>query len=873
MDLNFSATSVSRARWSSAYASDPTVWEQLFETKWSVVSNILERKLSDPEHKVVYDELMSLLENMTNMCTLLMLEANSQPEPIIGPILDKFFTEQILERVLDWSIQLTDSLKSICQLAIIRIFEMIVSDSHSQNHCLLVHKPILNPLFRLCEWFQRADIYWRVSKSENKKTSEAEKMFVLLLNQICTKLVEDRTLLHFFFHSNQFVVFTELIPFLYSAGDTGQLARDAVLLILSVSAEDKSIAEYVTERTSFCQVLTTGLSACFSQLPRIILGDGGERLVEDEYRDFLADYHSALLFCNAIAQTAHSEVVGNIASFFYTGFLTNVIKPAFLQNDREYIGASMVYLQMCLETIVEPVLVRSIVQMILTERDDNGTLFYEIVISYVKGGDKTSVTSLSLIDSFLKLACEDVMLALVFRPLLTNHSATKKQLSVVYKASRGGELSQTYLNCIPICMLEYREAASHALLSSYMYSTRIRMDARSEQCRSWKWKYDGVVAGSFVLPAESDDDATFNVSFSRMSSSRSSTSMTPYVSNRYSNGSHLSHVFNINKVCPLGQPQEQNADLSLSELDDDLEEDKDFILPSIDMEDVSEEMTASKVMTQSTIDYMHISGLDGSESDDALPIRIEDSERSETDSEAPKSNFVLSGWRDVKDMDFINQKYDSLKLGEEKKEDIEEEESENETKGKEIKSRIVTDGFSIYNFPERSKLLQTILEGVETLCENELPFNTELFSLIADLATYPQPLLAYYLFDPKEDSSEKHLLTILQGVQTRIDVMAEGIESFEIWIERGFETLKARACRIKQQSTASSPRTSDDHDPTLFYGRSTMAPPGRKPLLREPSRQETLDDQTARRTALAAILLAHLCQMLASIVLQQSLII
>lgn len=288
---------------------------------------------------------MSLLENMTNMCTLLMLEANSQPEPIIGPILDKFFTEQILERVLDWAIQLTDSLKSICQLAIIRIFEMIVSDSHSQNHCLLVHKPILNPLFRLCEWFQRADVYWRVSKSENKKTSESEKQFVILLNQICTKLVEDRTLLHFFFHSDQFIVFTELIPFLYSSVDTGQLARDAVLLILSVSAEDKSIAEYVTERTSFCQVLTTGLSACFSQLPRKILGDGGERLVEDSYREFLADYHSALLFCNAIADAAHPEVVENIASFFYTGFLTNVIKPAFLQNDREYIGASMVYLQ------------------------------------------------------------------------------------------------------------------------------------------------------------------------------------------------------------------------------------------------------------------------------------------------------------------------------------------------------------------------------------------------------------------------------------------------------------------------------------------------------------------------------------------------
>ncbi|CAO4369036.1 unnamed protein product [Caenorhabditis nigoni] len=877
-------TAVSRARWSSAYASDPTEWERLFEGKWNVVSNILERKLNDPEHKVVYDELMSLLENMTNMCTLLMLEANSQPEPIIGPILDKFFTEQILERVLDWSIQLTDSLKSICQLAIIRIFEMIVSDSHSQNHCLLVHKPILNPLFRLCEWFQRADIYWRVSKSENKKTSEAEKMFVLLLNQICTKLVEDRTLLHFFFHSNQFVVFTELIPFLYSAGDTGQLARDAVLLILSVSAEDKSIAEYVTERTSFCQVLTTGLSACFSQLPRRILGDGGERLVEDEYRDFLADYHSALLFCNAIAQTAHSEVVGNIAEFFYTGFLTNVIKPAFLQNDREYIGASMVYLQMCIETIVEPLLVKSIVQMILTERDDNGTIFFEIVISYVKGGDKTSVTALSLIDSFIKLACEDVMLALVFRPLLTNHSATKKQLSVVYKASRGGHLSQAYLNCIPVCMLDYREAASHALLSSYMFSTRIRMDARAEQCRRWKWKYDGVVAGSFVLPAESDDDATCHVSFSRMSSSRSSVSMAPY---RYTNGTHPS--FNINKVCALGKPREED----FSEVEDDLlEEDNDFILPNIDMEDVGEEMTASKVMTQSTIDYMHISGLDGSESDDALPIRVEDSE---TDTEAPKSSFVLSGWREVNDMetfkqllskqevkgerlpaenimDFINEKYDALKLGEDEKEGKEEEKNPEENLLEEPRKRVVTDGFSIYAFPERSKLLQTILEGVETLCENELPFNTELFCLIADLATYPQPILAYYLFDPKQDSSEKHLLTILQSVQTRIDVMAEGIESFDTWIEKGLEALEARACRIRQQSRP-SPRSADEHDSTLFYGRSTIPPPGRKPLLREPSHQETLDDQTARRTALAAILLSHLCQMLASIVLQQSLII
>uniref|UniRef100_A0A8R1EMR7 Uncharacterized protein n=1 Tax=Caenorhabditis japonica TaxID=281687 RepID=A0A8R1EMR7_CAEJA len=66
------------------------------------------------------------------------------------------------------------------------------------------------------------------------------------------------------------------------------------------------------------------------------------------------------------------------------------------------------------------------------------------------------------------------------------------------------------------------------------------MTARAVQCRGWQWRYDGVVAGSFVLPAESDDDATCHVSISRKSSAgQSSVSMAPYTMNRYADGSHL----------------------------------------------------------------------------------------------------------------------------------------------------------------------------------------------------------------------------------------------------------------------------------------------------------------------------------------------
>ncbi|VDK54004.1 unnamed protein product, partial [Cylicostephanus goldi] len=202
--------------WSVAYASDPTEWERKFDECWDDAEKILDKKECSPEHDITYNEMTQLIAQLTRMCQLLMMEVNAQPEPAIGPILDRYFTQQIVERVLDWAIQVPDFLKPTCQLALIRIYELIISESHTQNHCLLVHKPILNPLLRLFEWCQRAD---GLRPHKLGHPSATEKHFVVLLNQICTKLAEDRTLLHFFFSctdgADQFIVFSLLIPFLY----------------------------------------------------------------------------------------------------------------------------------------------------------------------------------------------------------------------------------------------------------------------------------------------------------------------------------------------------------------------------------------------------------------------------------------------------------------------------------------------------------------------------------------------------------------------------------------------------------------------------------------------------------------------------------
>lgn len=45
-----------------------------------------------------------------------MMEANAQPESAIGPILDRHFTHQIMERVVDWAIAAPHFLTPTCQV-------------------------------------------------------------------------------------------------------------------------------------------------------------------------------------------------------------------------------------------------------------------------------------------------------------------------------------------------------------------------------------------------------------------------------------------------------------------------------------------------------------------------------------------------------------------------------------------------------------------------------------------------------------------------------------------------------------------------------------------------------------------------------------
>ncbi|CAD6188257.1 unnamed protein product [Caenorhabditis auriculariae] len=883
-----SATSLNASspnKWNSAYASDPSEWERIFDAKWAVAEKVLEKKLTDVEHDVNYEEMTSLLESASHMCNLLMLEVNSQPEPAIGPILDRYFTQQIFERILDWAIQLPEFLKPTCQLALIRMYEGIVGGSHTQNHCLLVHKPILNPLLRLCEWCKRADGMW-YREPKRGDPSTTEKHFVLLLNQICTKLAEDRTLLHFFFYRangfEQFTVFTLLIPFLYEQNDVGQLSRDALLLILSVSAHHSSIAEFVASKTDFCPVVATGLSGCFSQLDRVLLGDGGERSLDEQKADALLDFHSSLLFCNAVVQAGHVRVVEQICDFFYSGFLISVVKPVLLQDDREWIAACLSYLQMCVEVITESALLFTIFRLLLTERDDGGSILYERIILFTTVRDKAAVVSLSLLESLSQLCCEDFMLATIFHPLLSTKVANRRNISkTVQDRNRCVSLSEKILEAVPSCILPFREVCSQHTLATYLTESRIRMEARCEQCAEWKWRYDGSRPKSY-LANDSDDEPSSQINLSVRSSSRSSTSLGLHGVNRYFHSSHTSSDYVNGDVGALGLPTRND---SLDSNETEFEEDANFVLPPLN---------DSRLMTSSMVDYFQIASLDDlSESDDQMTNTQMTVVEPETDGEMMNS-FILSGWQDVEDketllsllgkraptttslttdqlVDFVEQKLNSMQR------DPAENTIDQPRRDSFSTEKPTTTGFSVSSCSENPLLLTSLLQALDSLCDNSLPFNIELCNLLATLLSFPQPILSFYLFDSKNDNSKNSIISTLNNLKTRIDCMAEGVEGFEVWVGRALRTLEMRSVRIRRQHhyNAKAENNTDDSISTLFWGRSFG---GSRRLatyrLHSHKWMESLDSQrddtTAKQTAHAAILLANLCQMLAAIVIQQS---
>lgn len=391
------------------------------------------------------DEANAVQNYVEHMLFLLMEEESGQAGAM-GPILEFVVMENVMERLFVWSLrrEFTDDMK----LEQLKMYEMLVGQARQP---LLHHKPILRPLMML------------LSSCSSTTAPAVEAELVLLLNQLCYVLAKDPSILELFFHTSEdqgatnFLIFSLLIPFIHREGRVGQQARDALLLIMSLSAENERVAKHIAENTFFCPVLATGLSGLYSSLPTKLEVPNEEWhcLHKEDWLQMpsLIQFLNSLEFCNAVIQVAHPDIRDQLVSYIYNGFLVPVLAPALHKVTLEEVMTTTAYLDLFLRSVTEPALLQTFLSFILLHRHENVHIL-DTLVSRINTPFQLGIVSLALFRTLIGLYCEDVMLQLVLRYLIPCNHMMLSQRRVVrerdcYSASAAKILALTPSCCSP----------------------------------------------------------------------------------------------------------------------------------------------------------------------------------------------------------------------------------------------------------------------------------------------------------------------------------------------------------------------------------------------------------------------------------------
>ncbi|XP_021103539.1 protein FAM160A1 isoform X2 [Heterocephalus glaber] len=405
---------------------DPETCMIVFRNHWAQVIKILEKhdplKNSQAKYGSIPPDEASAVQNYVEHMLFLLIEEQAK-DAAMGPILEFVVSENIMEKLFLWSLrrEFTDETK-IEQL---KMYEMLVTQSHQP---LLHHKPILKPLMML------------LSSCSGTTTAAVEGKLVVLLNQLCSILAKDPSILELFFHTSEdqgaanFLIFSLLIPFIHREGTVGQQARDALLFIMSLSAENSMVAHHIVENTYFCPVLATGLSGLYSSLPTKLEEKGEEWhcLLKDDWLLLppLVQFMNSLEFCNAVIQVAHPLIRHQLVNYIYNGFLVPVLAPALHKVTVEEVMTTTAYLDLFLRSISEPALLEIFLRFILLHQHENVHIL-DTLTSRINTPFRLCVVSLALFRTLIGLHCEDVMLQLVLRYLIPcNHMMLSQRWAV-----------------------------------------------------------------------------------------------------------------------------------------------------------------------------------------------------------------------------------------------------------------------------------------------------------------------------------------------------------------------------------------------------------------------------------------------------------
>uniref|UniRef100_A0A7N4PVT6 FHF complex subunit HOOK-interacting protein 1B n=1 Tax=Sarcophilus harrisii TaxID=9305 RepID=A0A7N4PVT6_SARHA len=435
--------------------ADPETCLMVFKNHWSQVVRILERRAPQAAPGGS-DDLSAVHNHMYQMLTLLVEDRATPSAPTSpGPLLEFALHEDLLARVLTWQLQWDGPGDGVGaeerRAEQLKLFEMLVSEARQP---LLHHQPVREALLTLLE-------------ACGPPTSPAlDAGLVLLLSQLCVCVAREPALLELFLQpppepgaAPRLLLFSRLVPFVHREGTLGQQARDALLLLMALSAGSPTVGQYIADHSYFCPVLATGLSALYSSLPRKIevRGDDWHCLRREDWLNVpaLALFMSSLEFCNAVIQVVHPMVQKQLVDYIHNGFLVPVMGPALHKSSVEEMIASTAYLELFLRSVSEPALLRTFLRFLLLHRHDAHTIL-DTLVSRISSNSRLCMVSLSLFRTLLNLNCEDVVLQLVLRYLVPCNHVMLSQKRAVRDVDLYGRAADKFLSLIPRCCRHHR---------------------------------------------------------------------------------------------------------------------------------------------------------------------------------------------------------------------------------------------------------------------------------------------------------------------------------------------------------------------------------------------------------------------------------
>jgi hypothetical protein len=300
------------------------------------------------------------------------------------------------------------------RLVLLKTFVALLSTVHGNT--LLLNEAVLRPLKMLID-----NLALPTAALNDEETS----LFTMLLNALCKRIADENSLLPLFFNpkngiaSDAFPIFNALIPLGLRPSENSLLARNAIVHCCELTLTQPALARFVARDSQFCPQLTETLVTMYSALPTV-LSEGKKfwKLALSEAKSLrgVKAFLDLLEFCNDIVPVSAPVVATKIINIIEEKLLAGAVAENFKAAEPSTACvAATTYVDLALRHLtaaaqVEP-LVRPFVRFALQHR--------AVLIERIHTSSDPCLVSLRFLQTLVSLNCEDIMLELCLRPLLS----------------------------------------------------------------------------------------------------------------------------------------------------------------------------------------------------------------------------------------------------------------------------------------------------------------------------------------------------------------------------------------------------------------------------------------------------------------------